>query len=84
MAHSSKRPKINETIDSLLKMSKIFYQSIHLTDCLDQLVETETSPEKIKADVKSFVINLEKLLKNYTSYEMILTSYFKEENELDL
>ena len=64
-------------------MSKIFYQIIHLTDCLDQLVETETSLEKIKANVKILLIDLEKLVKNYTSYEMILTSYFKEENELD-
>ena len=65
------------------KCQRFFYQIIHLTDCLDQLVETETSFEKIQADVKSFVIYLEKLVKNYTSYEMILTSYFKEENELD-
>ena len=54
-----------------------------LTDTLDHLVETEISPEKLKADVKSFVIDFERLVKNYTSHEMILTSYFKEDDELD-
>ena len=63
-------------------MSKIFYQIILLTDCLDRLVDTETSTEKIKVNVKSFVVDLERLVKNYTSLEMVLTSYFKDE-ELD-
>ena len=83
MDNSSKRPKILETVDSLSKMSKIFYQIMILTDTLDQLVETEISPKKLKADVKSFVIDFERLVKNYTSHEMILTSYFKENDELD-
>ena len=69
-------------VDSLFEMSKIFYQIILLTDCLDQLVDTETSPEKLKANVKSFVVDLERLVKDYTSFEMVLTSYFKDE-ELD-
>ena len=83
MDQSSKRPKILETVDSLSKMSKIFDQIMILTDTLDHLVETEISPEKLKVDVKSFVIDFERLVKNYTSHEMILTSYFKENDELD-
>ena len=80
---SSKRPKILEAVDSLSKMSKVFYQIMILTNTLDQLVETEISPKKHKVDVKSFVIDFESLVKNYTSHEMILTSYFKENDELD-
>ena len=83
MDQSSKRPKILETVDSLSKMSKIFDQIMILTDTLDLLVETEISPEKLKVDVKSFVIDFERLVKNYTSHEMILTSYFKENDKLD-
>ena len=41
------------------------------------------SLEKLKADVKSFVIDFERFSKKYTSHEMILTSYFKENDELD-
>ena len=67
-------------VDSLLEMSKIFYQVIILTDCLDRLVETETSSEKIKAIVKSFVTDLLKIthLKKWS-----LTSYFKDDDNLD-
>ena len=82
MDRASKRPKIDEVVDSLFEMSKIFYQIILLTDCLDRLVDTETSTENIKVSVKSFVVDLERLVKNYTSLEMVLTSYFKDE-ELD-
>ena len=60
-------------------MSNIFYQIILLTNCLDPLVDTETSPEKLKANVKSFVVDFERLVKDYTSFEMVLTSYFKDE-----
>ena len=63
-------------------MSNIFYQIILLTNCLDPLVDTETSPEKLKDNVKSFVVDFERLVKDYTSFEMVLTSYFKDE-ELD-
>ena len=83
MDQSSKRPKILETVDCLSEMSKFFDQIMILTDTLDQLVETEISPEKLKVDVKSFVTNFERLVKTYTSHEMILTSYFKEDDELD-
>ena len=69
-------------VDNLSEMSKIFYQVIILTDCLDRLVETETSSEKIKAIVKSFVIDFERLIKDYTLYEMVLTSYFKDDDNL--
>ena len=82
MTQTSKKPRIDEMVDNLLEMSKIFYQVIILTDCLDQLVETETSSKKIKATVKSFVIDLERLIKDYTSYEMVLTSYFKDDDNL--
>ena len=82
MTQTSKKPRIDEMVDNLLEMSKIFYQVIILTDCLDRLVETETSSKKIKATVKSFVIDLERLIKDYTSYEMVLTSYFKDDDNL--
>ena len=85
MAQTSKKPRIDEMVDHLSEMSRIFYhfyQVIILTDCLDRLVETETSSEKIKATVKIFVIDLERLIKDYTSYEMELTSYFKDDDNL--
>ena len=41
-----------------------------------------TSFEKIKATVKSFVIDLERLIKDYTTYEIVLTSYFKDDDNL--
>ena len=64
MDQASKKPKIDEMVDSLSEMSKIFYQIIILTDCLDRLVDTETSTKKIQANVKSFVVDLERLVKN--------------------
>ena len=82
MDQKSKKPKI-EMVDNLLEMSQIFDQVITLTDCLDQLIETETSLEKTKATVKSFVIDLERVVKNYTSYEMNLVSLLKEKNTID-
>ena len=82
MVQTNKKSKIDEMVDSLSEMSKIFYQIILLTDCLDRLVDTEISPKKLKANVKSFVVDLERLVKDYTSFEMVLTSYFKDE-ELD-
>ena len=82
MDQARKKPKIDKMVDNLSEMSKIFYQIILLTDCLDRLVDTETSTEKIKANVKSFVIDLERIVKNYRIFEMVLTSYFKDE-ELD-
>ena len=83
MAHTRKKPRINEMVDNLSEMSKIFFQVIILIDCLDRLVETETSSEKIKSNIKSFVTDLERLVKDYTSYEMELTSYFKDDDNLD-
>ena len=82
MVQKSKKPKI-EMVDNLLEMSKFFYQAITLTDCLDRLVETETSLEKTKATVKSFVIDLERVVKDYTSYEMNLVYLLKEDDTID-
>ena len=58
-------------------MSKIFDQIIIISDCLDRLVETETSIEKVKLKVKSFFIDIERMVKDYTNYEMTLTTFFK-------
>ena len=82
MAQKSKKPKI-EMVDNLSEMSNFFYQVITLIDCLDRLVETETSLKKTKATVKSFVINLERVVKDYTSYEMNLVSLLKEDDTID-
>ena len=73
----AKKPKIDEVINNLLEMSKIFDQIITLSDCLDRLVESETSIEKVKLNVKSFVTDLERMVKDYTNYEMVLTTFFK-------
>ena len=73
MARMSKKPKI-EMVDNLSEISKIFDQIITLTDCLDRLIETETTLEKAKAIVKSFIVDIERVVKNYTSYEMNLVS----------
>ena len=64
------------------KCQKI-YQVITLIDCLDGLVETETTLEKTKATVKSFVSDLERVVKDYTSYEMNLVSLLKEDDTID-
>ena len=82
MARKSKKPKI-EMVDNLLEMSNFFYQVITLIDCPDQFFETETSLEKAKATVKSFVIDLEMVVKDYTSYEMNLVSLLKENDTND-
>ena len=73
----AEKPKIDEVINNLSEISKIFYQIIILSDCLDRLVESETSIEKIKLNVKSFVTDLERMVKDYTNYEMVLTTFFK-------
>ena len=44
-------PKIDEAIESLTKMFKIFDQILYLADCLDRLVEIESTLEKAKKDV---------------------------------
>ena len=82
MNQKSKKPKI-EMVDNLSEMSKIFDQVITLIDCLDQHVETETSLEKTKAIVKSFVIDLGRVVKDYNSYEMNLVSLLKKDNTID-
>ena len=82
MAQKSKKPKI-EMVDNLSEMSKIFDQVITLIDCLDRLVETKTTLEKTKATVKSFVIDLERVVKDCTSYEMNLISLLKEDNTIE-
>ena len=82
MAQKSKKPKIDKG-DNLLKMSKKIYQVVTLTDCLDRLVETETFLEKTKATIKSFVIDLERVVKDYTSYEINLVSLLKDGDTID-
>ena len=75
------KPKIDE-INSLSEMSKIFDQIIILSDCLDRLVETENAVEKVKLNVKSFITDLERCVKDFTNYEMVLTTYLKDEIDL--
>ena len=58
-------------------MSKIFDQILYLADCVDRLVETESTLEKAKKDVKSFITDFEKCVKDFTSQETILTAYLK-------
>ena len=76
----AKKPKIDEVINSLSEMSKIFYQIIILSDCLDRLIETETTVEKVKLNVKSFITDLERCVKDFTKYEMVLTTYLQGSN----
>ena len=78
----AEKPKIDEVINSLSEMSKIFYQIIILSDCLDRLVETENSVEKVKLNVKSFITDLERCVKDFTNYEMVLATYLKDEIDL--
>ena len=73
----AEKPKIDEVINNLSEMSNIFDQIVILYDCLDRFVESETSIEKVKLNVKSLVTDLERMVKDYTNYEMILTTYFK-------
>ena len=70
-------PKIDEAIESLTEMSKIFYQIMYLVDCLDRLVQTESTLEKAKKDVKSFITDFENDVKFFTTHEAILTAYLK-------
>ena len=70
-------PKIDEAIESLSEMSKTFDQLISLTDCLDRLVESESTVVNVKQDVKRFVSDFENRFKTFTENEKILTSYLK-------
>ena len=70
-------PKIDEAVESLSKMSKIFDQLISLTDCLDRLVESESTMTNVKQNVKRFVSDFENRVKTFTENEKILTSYLK-------
>ena len=70
-------PKIDEAIESLSEMSKIFDQLISLTDCLDRLVESESTLTNVKQNVKRFVSDFENRVKTFTENEKILTSYLK-------
>ena len=58
-------------------MSKIFDQLISLTDCLDRLVESESTLINVKQDVKRFVSDFENRVKAFTDNEKILISYLK-------
>ena len=70
-------PKIDEAIESLTEMSKIFDQILYLADVVDRLVETENTLEKAKKDVKSFINDFENCVKDFTVQETILTAYLK-------
>ena len=70
-------PKIDEAIESLTNMSKNFDQILYLADCLDHLVETESTLEKAKKDVKSFISDFENDVKDFTTHETIFTAYLK-------
>ena len=75
-----KTPKIDEAIESLTEMSKIFDQILYLADCVDRLVETESTLEKAKKDVKSFITDFEKCVKDFTSQETIFNCLFKRQH----
>ena len=70
-------PKIDEVIESLTEMSKIFDQILILAYCLDRLVETENTLEKAKTDVKSFITDFENCIKDFTTHETVLTAYLR-------
>ena len=70
-------PKIDEAIESLTEMSKIFDQIMILADYLDRMVETENTLEKAKKDVKSFIIDFENAVKDFSTQEIILTNFLK-------
>ena len=76
------KPKIDKAIESLSEMSKIFDQIMILADCLDRLVKTENVLEKVKLNVDSFITDFERCVKDFTTYETVLTSYLK--NDIDL
>ena len=80
-------PKIDEVIKSVTEMSKIFDQLLILADCLDRLVETNNTLEKAKKDVKSFITDFENHVKDFTTHEIVLTSYLRgniDLNKMDL
>ena len=70
-------PKIDEAIESLTEMSKIFDQILILADYLDRMVETENTLERAKKDVKSFIIDFENAVKIFSTQEIILTNFLK-------
>ena len=70
-------PKIDKAIESLSEMSKTFDQLISLTDCLDRLVESESTLINVKQYVKRFVSDFENRVKTFTENEKILTFYLK-------
>ena len=76
------KPKIDEAIESLSEMSKIFDQIMIMADCLDRLVQTENVLEKVKLNVNSFITDFERCVKDFTSHETVLTYYLK--NDIDL
>ena len=71
------KPKIDEAIESLSEMSKIFDQIMIFAYCLDRLVKKENDLEKAKQDVDSFIIDFERCVKDFTNHETILTFYLK-------
>ena len=70
--------KIDEAVESLSEMSKIFDQPISLTDYLDRLVESESTLINVKQNVKRFVYDFENRVKKFTENEKILTCKTRE------
>ena len=75
-------PKIDEAIESLTEMPKIFDQILILADYLDRMVETENTLEKAKKDVKSFIIDFENAVKDFITQETVLTAYLRSNIDL--
>ena len=75
-------PKIDEAIESLTEMSKIFDQILVLADYLDRMVETENTLEKAKKDVKSFITDFENAVKDFTTQETVLIAYLRSNIDL--
>ena len=71
------KPKIDEGIESLTEMSKIFDQILILADYLDRMVETENTLDKAKKDVTSFISDFENAVKDFTTQETVLTAYLR-------
>ena len=76
------KPKIDEAIESLSEMSKIFDQIMIIANCLDRLVKTENVLEKSKKNVDSFITDFERCVKDITNHETVLTSYLKTDIDL--
>ena len=70
-------PKIDEAIESLTEMSKIFDQILILADYLDIMVGTENTLDKAKKDVKCFISDFENAVKDFTTQETVLTAYLR-------